>query len=279
MGGDGRGSGRALAVAAASFISPEIIQAAEALFKAGQEQVKYDQGVSGPQQICVAMGIPPLWSGGGGEYAYVDSAVVTPFDVLADVLRGTRGIAIDMFKRPEKLQAAMERILEWSLARAVPAPSKERGRMRVFGGGAHYGSAAFLSRKQFETFYWPTWKKSVLAVIDLGFIPVLFPEGNSDDRIECFLELPKGKALLCSQRIDAFRAKEILGGHLSFMGGVPPALLWGGSPQEVDEYCKNLIKVVGKDGGYILSSGGGEADGKLANIKAMVDAVKKYGRY
>ena len=34
-----------------------------------------------------------------------------PFDTLGDTLRGTQGIMMDMFQRPEKLHDAMERIM------------------------------------------------------------------------------------------------------------------------------------------------------------------------
>ncbi|MBI2858432.1 MAG: hypothetical protein HYX90_05070 [Chloroflexi bacterium] len=250
------------------FSAPDVVQAFETIFRAGQKQEEFERDQA---EIPTTLGIPPLAYPGGG--------IVAPFDSLADHLRGMKGVAIDMFKRPEKMQAAMERILEWHLTRAVPPEPKDRGRRRVHGRGSHWGTEEFLSRKQFEKFYWPTWKKSLLAAIDMGYVPLLHPEGKSDDRIECFLELPRGKALLWNEIMDVVRAKEILGGHMAFMGGVPASLLWGGSPSEVEEHCKNLIKVCGKGGGYILSCAGVEDDAKPANLKAMIDAVKKYGRY
>ena len=75
------------------------------------------------------------------------------------------------------------------------------------------------------------------------------------------------------------RAKAILGEHFCIAGNVPAALLWGGSPQEVEDYCKNLIEVCGKDGGFILTSASPLDDAKPANVKAMIDSVIKYGRY
>jgi uroporphyrinogen-III decarboxylase len=91
--------------------------------------------------------------------------------------------------------------------------------------------------------------------------------------------LPKGKVFFHFEKIDMARAKAILGGHLCIAGDVPPALLWGGSPQEVEDYCKNLIKVCGKGGGFMLISASSLDDAKPANVKAMMDSVKKYGRY
>lgn len=260
----------AMVIESPRFSTPEVMQAFEAIFKAGKEQAKFGQL---QEEIATPLGVPPKTYTGGG--------VVTPFDTVTDYLRGIHGTAVDMFKRPEKLFAAMDRILEWQTAMAVPADPKEKGKRRVGGGMAHWGSAAYLSKKQFEQFYWPGLKKSLLFAIDLGYVPVLYPEGDHDDRIECLLDLPKGKALyhtnICK---DIFRFKEILGGHIAFMGGVPSALLHFGSPQEVDEQCKKLIGVCGKGGGYILSAAAvGEEDAKIENLKAMVDAVRKYGRY
>ncbi|MFC2021527.1 hypothetical protein ACFLU1_07125, partial [Chloroflexota bacterium] len=60
---------------------------------------------------------------------------------------------------------------------------------------------------------------------------------------------------------------------------VPASLLWGGSPQEVEEYTRNIIKVCGKDGGFILSASTSVDDAKPANLKAMMDTARKYGQY
>jgi len=79
------------------------------------------------------------------------------------------------------------------------------------------------------------------------------------------------------EKTDMFKAKEVLGGHICIQGNVPPTLLEVGSPQDVEEYCKKLIKVCGKSGGFILSAGSAIDQSKPENIKAMVDSAKKYG--
>ncbi|MGB4504060.1 MAG: uroporphyrinogen decarboxylase family protein, partial [Syntrophaceticus sp.] len=62
-------------------------------------------------------------------------------------------------------------------------------------------------------------------------------------------------------------------------GNVPNALLCTGTPEEVKEYCKKLIDVLGKDGGYIMDSGACIDEAKPENIKAMIDFTKEYGVY
>jgi uroporphyrinogen-III decarboxylase len=76
------------------------------------------------------------------------------------------------------------------------------------------------------------------------------------------------------------RAKAIVGGHHCIMGAVPSSLLITGSVSEVEDYCQKLIKVCGKGGGFILRASTDSIEHhKPANVKAMVDSVKKYGWY
>ena len=52
-----------------------------------------------------------------------------------------------------------------------------------------------------------------------------------------------------------------------------------GTPDEVKTYCRMLIDTVGRDGGYIMSSGGAMDNAKADNIKAMIEFTKEYGAY
>ena len=53
-----------------------------------------------------------------------------------------------------------------------------------------------------------------------------------------------------------------------------------GDPVNVEGYCKNLIDVVGKGGGFILDGGIGIADeARPENVQAIADIVKTYGVY
>ena len=76
---------------------------------------------------------------------------------------------------------------------------------------------------------------------------------------------------------DIFKAKEILGDHMCIMGDVPASLSTLGTIEEMDAYCKRLIEVVGKGGGFILGTGCAvPPDTKLENFKAMINSAKKY---
>ena len=56
-------------------------------------------------------------------------------------------------------------------------------------------------------------------------------------------------------------------------------MLCTGTPDEVRDYCKKLIDVVGKDGGYILDPEAPMVDEDPRNVKAMIDFFKEYGVY
>ena len=60
---------------------------------------------------------------------------------------------------------------------------------------------------------------------------------------------------------------------------MPASLLNLGSPQEIRDYCKKLIDVVGKGGGLIMDASAGINEAKPENVKAMADFTKEYGVY
>jgi uroporphyrinogen-III decarboxylase len=57
-------------------------------------------------------------------------------------------------------------------------------------------------------------------------------------------------------------------------------MLQVGSPSEVEDYVKKLIQTAGKDGGFIMTTSTGVThEAKPENVRAMIEATKKYGRY
>ncbi|MEE8412940.1 MAG: uroporphyrinogen decarboxylase family protein [Dehalococcoidales bacterium] len=255
------------------FASPEFGEFAKAMEKAGKEEVKWRQVMDDFHKEMSEFGFPQAFPGRGG--------VQPPFSGFTNNFRTFNGVVRDMFRQPDKLKAALEKILEYRIARATLAVRTE-GKPTVGNSGeAHRVSDEILSPKQFETFVWPNWKRAIQKTIDLGYdIVSMFFEGRRDKQLEYFLEFPKGSLFIRFAETDIFRAKEILGDRACLMGNVPIQLLQMGSPQEVEEYCKKLIKTCGKDGGFILRcSTDYTQEAKPENVKAMIDSVNKYGWY
>lgn len=78
---------------------------------------------------------------------------------------------------------------------------------------------------------------------------------------------------------DIFKAKEILGGTACFSGGPSASMLDIGTPQEVKNYCKKLIDVVGGGGGFIMDGEVPLISAKPENVRAMVEFTQEYGVY
>jgi hypothetical protein len=250
------------------FTEPSFLEMAKMLVKAGKGQKKWARLFGNLEEDMARLGFPPHGTMGGVGGA--------PFDTISDFYRGMKGAMTDMYRCPDKLIAACDMILNWRIRRALPADPNKRGNPKRLFLALHRGAEGFMSRKQFEKFYWPGLKKAMLTSIELGFVPIPFCEGRFGDRLEYFLELPKGKVVAHFEQTDMARAKEILKDHTCIMGNVPSSLLQVGSPSEVEDYCRNLIKVCGKGGGFILTNGSSIDEAKPANVRAMVESVRKY---
>jgi uroporphyrinogen-III decarboxylase len=76
---------------------------------------------------------------------------------------------------------------------------------------------------------------------------------------------------------DLVKANDVLGDTVCLLGNVPASLLIGGTPDDVDDFCRNLIQKVGKGGGLILDGAIGIPDeAKTENVIAMAQSVRKY---
>jgi len=251
-----------------AFAMEPVAQALEALARAGQESLKMLSRLEAFDKEMAALGFPSML----GSYGWA------PFDCIGDHFRGTTGIMLDMYERPDKLLAAMDKLTPAIIGTAVGLV-QQSGIPRCFI-PLHKGLDGFMSPQQFDTFYWPTLKKVILALIDQNIVPIVLWEGDCTSRLETIVDIPKGKAIYFFESTDMHRAKEVLGGQVCIMGLMPSWLLCTGSPQDVRDYCKRLIDVVGKGGGYILNGGVGIPDeAKPENVKAMVDFTKEYGVY
>ena len=251
----------------AAFDTPEISAALDALQSAARAAKKMISGSAAFGKRMANLGFPPAF--GAMTHA--------PFDLLSDFFRGTKGAMLDMFRKPDKVLAAVEQIYPVSLRIALAA--KQRGVPRVFI-PLHKGIDSFMSPDHFKRFYWPTLKRLMLALIEEGLTPFAFWEGNCNSRLEEIGEgIPKGKAVYMFESSDIFRAKEVLGDTVCIRGNVPLSLLHAGQPDDVRAYCRRLIDQCGKGGGFIMDASSNLDDARPENVKAMIDFTKEYGRY
>lgn len=206
-------------------------------------------------------------------------AMICPFDIIVDFMRGAKGGMLDMLRRPDDLQEAIGVILDNFNRRAIEL-FKTLPNKTVFI-PLHWGIDGFMSPKQFEIFYWPQLRKLIQMILDADLTPMPFFEGDCTGRLEIIADVPPGRCTYSFESTDLVRAREVFGKTICIRGGMPASLLIAGSPTEVEEQVKNLVATVGKDGGYILdgSSAGIPREARPENVKAMFDAIKIHGVY
>jgi hypothetical protein len=212
-----------------------------------------------------------------GFPGFASSATKAPFDILGDTLRGTKGLVIDMFRRPEKVLAACERLvpvaIDWALRRPGTLPTP------IVFMPLHKGADGFMSDEQFHAFYWPTLLAVIKGLVDEGAIPLLFAEGRFGSRLEAIMEVPEGSTMWLFDQTDMARAKETIGKVACIEGNMPLSLLHAGTPEEVAAHTRKLIDTAGDGGGFILDIGAVADDGKDENLEAMIKTAKEYGVY
>lgn len=249
------------------YALPPVQSTFRALFEAGAEALNWAGAMGGFDGEMATLGYPNILGG----------FTKAPFDTIGDTLRGTKGIMLDVFRRPEKLIEAMEAITPIMINMGVAA-AQQTGNPLIFI-PLHKGADGFLSDEQFKNFYWPTLRKVILGLIDAGCVPFPAAEGGYNSRLEVIKDLPRGKTIWMFDQTDLINAKEIVGDTLCIFGNMPSTLLELGTPQEVRDYAKKLIDTVGKGGGYIMANGAFFDHAKPENVKAMVDFTKEYGEY
>ena len=214
---------------------------------------------------------------GLGFPGYASTGTKAPFDILGDTLRGTKGVIVDMFRNPDKVIAACERLVpvavDWAIKRpgVLPTPLAFMP--------LHKGADGFMSDEQFHTFYWPTLRAVILGLIEQGMIPFLFAEGRYGSRLEAIMDLPKGSTIWLFDQTDMGRAKQTIGKVACIQGNVPLSLMHAGTRQEVAEHTRHLIDIAGGDGGFVLDVGAVADEGKDENLETMVNTAKEYGVY
>jgi hypothetical protein len=250
-----------------SYTNADVRSAFQAILDAGRELEKWREVIGDFNREAVNMGFPALRGG----------FTMAPFDTIGDTLRGTQGVFRDMFQQPDKLHEAMEKIVPLNIEAAVSMADAVEGPIIFM--PLHKGDDVFMSDKQFETFYWPTFRKVIMGLVEEGCIPLLFAEGRYNRRLEVIKDLPKGTVLWWFDQTDMAKAKEILGITACISGNVPTSLLCTGTPQAVKDYCRKLIEVCAAGGGFILTGGAAIDRGNPDNLHAMVEAVEEFGRY
>jgi len=191
--------------------------------------------------------------------------------------RSMAPMCMDLFDRPEKVKKAGKVWARSMTAMAIKFAGLV-GIKRIFIGLSR-SSPSMISPAHFEEFVFPELEYMVNTIIDAGMTPLFHMDTDWTRSLEIFQRFPAKKCIMeLDGATDIFQAKQLLGDRMCIMGDVPAYLLAFSKKDEVLDYCKRLIEEVGKDGGFILSSGCSiPANAKTENVRAMYEAVEEWG--
>ncbi len=213
-----------------------------------------------------------------GMVGAIAGCLKSPFDIIADKLRGFVPLCMDLYKQPDKVKKAVEALTPHMMYNAIAGADPEKNvPISIW---MHRGCVPFISPEQFEEFYWPSLKEITMEIHRQGWQVLYYAEGIWDHSVKYFAELPDQSIIYHVDRGDIFEIHRQIGHKFCISGGIPNEMLTFGTEQEVRDYCKKVIDSVAKDGGYILDAGAiMQDDPKVENVKAMTDFTREYGVY
>lgn len=210
-----------------------------------------------------------------GFVVVAGGATTIPFEYFSGG-RSMERFFIDLYRIPDKVKAAMDVIMP-DLIQAGIMLSRGSGVPRVWVGGWRAASA-LVGRKIWDTFVFPYYLQMVNALAENGIISILHFDQNWTRDLERFREFPAKKCVLnLDGMTDIRKAKELLGDHMAIMGDVPASLFAAGTPDDIYNYVRDLVRDIGPTG-FLLSSGCDiPVNAKPENVEAFVAAGREYG--
>ena len=184
------------------FGTPPVQDMLKKMMEAGNAALEWIQAMTKMDGDSMAsFGIP----------GFAGGATKAPYDILGDTMRGTRGLMLDKFRQPEKVLEACDRLVPLAIDWGV-RPCNINKHPFVFI-PLHKGADGFLSDEDFRTFYWPSFKKVLLGLIEEGITPLCFAEGGYNERLEAIHdpEIPAGKMIWMFDATNMSEAQEAPG--------------------------------------------------------------------
>lgn len=248
------------------FAKPAVRESFEKIVRAAEESERFFQHHLAFTERMASLGYPLM----NGVNA------VSPYDFIADYFRGATGMMKDLYRKKDKLLELLDKAAVF-LTRQTIATAQASGHPIVMI-PIHWAPDAFMSPKQFETFWWPPFRKMMLGLIDAGLIPMPLWEADCTKRLETIADVPAGKCIYWFERTDLVTAHRVLGDKVALRGNLGASLMTTGQPQEVDAAVKHLVDKVWKAGGnLILDCAFGIPDETpVENVRAMFAAARRY---
>lgn len=202
-----------------------------------------------------------------------------PFDYIADYIRSFSTMLIDMRRKPQWVLDACEGALAYEVNKinALPDPNPEKLE-EIF---MPLHMAPYMRPKDVIKFYWPTYKKYVMAIQEKGFTPYVFYEHDWSPHLDLLDDMP-GMHVAKFEAPSAELLAEKVPSRNVIAGVYPFNVIRNGTKEEVVDEVKRIIDILGPGGNLILNPNKRfirDSDLNLENTKVFIETVQEYGKY
>lgn len=203
---------------------------------------------------------------------------LAPMDFLFDYYRGFSGSASDLRRNPKAICEAADvladLLIEMFDTMEVPVEYPYCW--------TPLHLPTFISAKQFEKLYWPSFQKLFNYLFKRGTKVMFCAEGSWKHLFPFLRTLPKDSAIVMLENDNIFEAKKEIGDIVTLAGGLNLEILKYGTKEMCIENAKKLIDVCGPGGGYICSTNKVLISGKDVNpenMRVTFEYINEHGKY
>ena len=194
---------------------------------------------------------------------------------------GLDGFSYALADDPGLIDTVLGRYADWTIDILERLPETGADYIWTFDDMA-YRSGPMFSPRVLRTVFMPHMRRVADAIRATGLPWILHSDGDLLPFMEDLLSLGmQGMHPFEPGPMDIEAMKGLIGDRVALAGNIDlHYTLTMGTPEEVDAEVKRRIEVVGKGGGYLISSANSITSYcKVANVLAMRDAIRKYGAY
>lgn len=214
---------------------------------------------------------------------YYGTMFYAPFDMLADLLRGIRQISIDVRKRADLVEKACEKLADLMIdyiKTSFPVP--EDG-FPLACSWVHL--PPMINPKQFDRFFWPTFKYVCDELTASGYYLYLHFQGDYMDGkyFDYYSTLPANHCMIAVEQQDFGRTLETIGKNNLVSCSYPIRQFASHTTEECVALAKELLET-GMNSGRNFYFGFDKPpfllkDGAPEKLKAVFDYVREHGVY
>ncbi|WP_455369058.1 uroporphyrinogen decarboxylase family protein [[Eubacterium] cellulosolvens] len=193
----------------------------------------------------------------------------------ANFMRGMTNLIVDMYKHPKFVEDLLDQILQYNLSVLTKIQNLDIDGIWLSDDYGHQ-NGLLISPKLWRHFIKPRLQILFDKIKDVGFYTFLHSDGDIKDIIPDLIEL-KIDAIhpVQPEIMDLITLKKKFGNQLTFFGCFSTQeTLPHKKPETIKQTVKQVINIMGRKGGFIISPGIGFLDDvPLENAFAFIDEV------